>query len=60
MIDASDPAHPQVTAHLTDTPAALDPHETVHTNANTRILVAGQTVGRILRFMTFPTAATRF
>jgi len=46
VIDASDPAHPQVAAHLTDTPAALDPHETVHTNANTRILVAGQSGGQ--------------
>ena len=25
VIDASDPAHPRVTAHLTDTPAALNP-----------------------------------
>ena len=46
VIDASDPAHPVVTANLTDTPAALAPHETVHTNANTRILVAGQTGGQ--------------
>ena len=46
VIDASDPAHPRVTAHLTDTPAALNPHETVHTNANTRILVAGQNGGQ--------------
>jgi hypothetical protein len=45
VIDASDPQHPQVTAHLTDTPAALNPHETVATNANTRILVAGQNGG---------------
>ena len=46
VIDVSDPAHPVVTAHLTDTPAALDPHETVHTNANTRILAAGQSGGQ--------------
>ena len=45
VIDVSDPPHPVVTAHLTDTPAALYPHETVHTNANIRILVAGQAVG---------------
>jgi len=45
VIDASDPAHPQVTAHLTDTPAALNPHETVATNANSRLLAAGQTDG---------------
>jgi LVIVD repeat-containing protein len=46
VIDVSDPAHPVVTAHLTDSPAALNPHETVATNANTRILVAGQNGGQ--------------
>jgi len=45
VIDASDPQHPVVAASLTDSPAALNPHETVHTNANTRLLVAGQTDG---------------
>src|SRR6476646_7665910 len=45
VIDASDPQHPVVSAHLTDTPAALNPHETVATNANTGILVAGQNGG---------------
>jgi hypothetical protein len=45
VIDASDPAHPKVTAHLTDTPAALNPHETVATNAKKRILVAGENGG---------------
>ena len=45
VIDASDPQHPVVSAHLTDTPAALDPHETVATNAQSRLLVAGQTNG---------------
>lgn len=45
VIDASDPQHPVVSAHLTDTPAAINPHETVATNANTRILVAGQNGG---------------
>jgi hypothetical protein len=45
VIDVSDPEHPRVTAHLTDTPAALAPHETVHTNADRRLLVAGQTGG---------------
>jgi hypothetical protein len=45
VIDASDPQHPVVSAHLTDSPAALNPHETVATNANTRILVAGQNGG---------------
>jgi hypothetical protein len=45
VIDVSDPAHPVVAANLTDTPAALDPHETVASNANTRLLVAGQSGG---------------
>jgi len=45
VIDASDPQHPVVSVRLTDTPAALFPHETVHTNARTRILVAGQDGG---------------
>src|SRR2546430_11956473 len=45
VIDASDPQHPVVTANLTDTPAALNPHETVATNAKTRLLVAGQNGG---------------
>jgi hypothetical protein len=45
VIDASDPQHPQVTANLTDSPAALNPHETVATNASTRLLVAGQNGG---------------
>src|SRR5204863_8728518 len=47
-IDVSDPQHPVVSAHLTDTPAALNPHETVATNASTRILVAGQNGGQHL------------
>jgi hypothetical protein len=45
VIDVSDPQHPVVSAHLTDTPAALNPHETVASNANTRVLVAGQSGG---------------
>jgi len=45
VIDVSDPQHPVVAANLTDSPAALNPHETVHTNANSRLLVAGQTDG---------------
>ena len=45
VIDVSDPQHPVVSAHLTDTPAALNPHETVATNARSRLLVAGQTDG---------------
>jgi hypothetical protein len=45
VIDASDPRHPIVTANLTDSPAALVPHETVHTNDRSHILVAGQANG---------------
>src|SRR5690349_14246711 len=45
VIDASDPRHPTVVRQLTDTAAALAPHETVATNAKTRLLVAGQTTG---------------
>jgi hypothetical protein len=45
VIDVSDPRHPVVSAQLTDTRAALVPHETVATNANTRLLVAGQSGG---------------
>src|SRR5215475_1878271 len=45
VIDVSDPQHPKVVTQLTDTPAALAPHETVSTNAKTRLLVAGQTTG---------------
>lgn len=32
VIDASDPQHPQPTAYLDDTPAALAPHETLKHN----------------------------
>jgi hypothetical protein len=45
VIDASDPRHPVVVTQLTDTGAALAPHETVSTNAKTRLLAAGQTNG---------------
>jgi len=45
VIDASDPQHPVVSAHLTDTPAALNPHETVQTNDRSHLLVAGQNGG---------------
>ena len=42
-IDVSDPKHPVVTANLTDSHAALDPHETPHAQGG--LLVAGQTNG---------------
>src|ERR1700730_2331192 len=45
VIDVSDPRHPVVTANLTDSPAALSPHESVHTNANSRLLVMGENIG---------------
>ena len=45
VIDASDPQHPRVSAHLTDTPAALAPHETVQTNDRSHLLVAGENGG---------------
>jgi LVIVD repeat len=44
-IDVSNPRHPRVTANLTDSPAALAPHETLSANAKSRLLVAGQTTG---------------
>jgi len=45
VIDASDPRHPVVTTQLTDTQAALAPHETLHSNAQSRLLAMGQTTG---------------
>jgi len=45
VIDVSDPRHPVVTANLTDSPAALSPHESVHTNVNSRLLVMGENIG---------------
>ncbi len=53
VIDASDPQHPVVSAHLTDTPAALNPHETVRPMPTLASSWPGKTLGRILRFMTF-------
>src|SRR5215475_8042750 len=43
VIDASDPQHPVVSMQLTDTAAALAPHETVHVQNG--LLVAAQTTG---------------
>src|SRR5690348_12857041 len=42
-IDVSDPQHPVVTANLTDSAAALSPHETPHAQGG--LLVAAQTNG---------------
>src|SRR5262252_5454129 len=38
VIDASDPQHPVPTAYLDDTPAALNPHETVKHNDRRNLL----------------------
>jgi len=43
VIDVSDPQHPVVSTQLTDTAAALAPHETVHVQGG--LLVAAQTTG---------------
>jgi hypothetical protein len=45
VIDASDPRHPQPSAYLDDTPAALAPHETLQTNDRSHLLVVGQNNG---------------
>ncbi|MBO0787016.1 MAG: hypothetical protein J2P33_13190, partial [Actinobacteria bacterium] len=45
VVDASDPQHPRVTAFLTDTAAALVPHETVQTNTRRHLLVVAQADG---------------
>jgi len=45
VIDVSDPRHPKVTANLTDSPAALAPHESLHANGNSRLLAMGETIG---------------
>ncbi|HEY1328975.1 MAG TPA: hypothetical protein VGI14_18710 [Casimicrobiaceae bacterium] len=45
VIDASDPQHPIATAYLDDTPAALDPHETLKHNDRRDLLAVAQTNG---------------
>src|SRR5438309_7065394 len=45
VIDASDPQHALLSAHLTGPPASLNPNETVQTNDRSHLLVAGQTTG---------------
>src|SRR5215469_13802977 len=42
VIDASDPQHPQPSAYLNDTAAALAPHETPKVNAKRGLLAVGQ------------------
>jgi LVIVD repeat-containing protein len=45
VIDASDPAHPRVTAYLDNTASALVPHETVQTSPRRHLLVVAQAGG---------------
>jgi hypothetical protein len=45
VIDASDPQNPQASAYLSDTAAALAPHETPKVNAQRGLLVVGQYAG---------------
>jgi LVIVD repeat len=45
VIDASDPQHPQASAYLNDTAAALAPHETPKVNAQRGLLAVGQLAG---------------
>ena len=45
VVDASDPQHPRVTAYLTDTAAALVPHETVQTSEQRHLLVVAEADG---------------
>src|SRR5436305_4975926 len=45
VVDASNPAHPRVTAYLDNTAAALVPHETVQTYERRHLLVVAQAHG---------------
>jgi hypothetical protein len=45
VIDASDPQHPQISAYLDDTAAALAPHETPKVHAPRGLLAVGQFAG---------------
>src|SRR5215469_8801349 len=45
VIDASDPQHPQASAYLADSPAALAPHETPKVHTQRGLLVVGQNNG---------------
>ncbi len=50
VIDASDPQHPQPSAYLNDTAAALAPHETPKVNAQRGLLAVGQFAGHGMTF----------
>ena len=44
VVDVSDPAHPRVSTYL-DTPAMLDPHESMKQNERRKLLAGGQSYG---------------
>ena len=45
VLDVSDPRHPRPTAFLDDTPAGLNPHETLKVNARRKLLAVAESNG---------------
>ncbi len=45
VVDVSDPAHPQASTYLDDTPAMLNPHETLRAHVGRKLLAAAQNNG---------------